>query len=351
MRLSWLLTAILFAGLLAAPVRADQPRRGLEIYFIDTEGGAATLIVTPAGESVLIDCGNPGSRDAERIHKTATEQAGLQAIDHLVITHWHTDHYGSVARLAQLLPIRHFYDHGIPDTLEEDPKNFPILIQAYRIASKGKSRTLKPGDEITLKQQAGTPPLRLRCLCGLGETVPDRPGAPANPVAAEHKPQAEDRTDNARSLGFLLSYGGFRFLDLGDLTWNIEYKLVAPSDKVGPVDVYQVTHHGLEISNNPVLIKTVNPRVAVFNNGARKGGHPQVTATLRRLPEIQAIYQMHRNVQVGAQENTDPALIANPDEKCQGEGIKLAVAADGKSYEVTVGRTGKPRRYETRGEK
>jgi beta-lactamase superfamily II metal-dependent hydrolase len=351
MRLAGLLVAVLLASSVAVPARADQPGRGLEIYFIDTEGGAATLIVTPAGESVLIDCGNPGSRDAERIHKTATEQAGLQAIDHLVITHWHTDHYGSVARLAQLLPIRQFYDHGIPATLEEDPRNFPVLIQAYRIASKGKSRSLKPGDEIALKQQAGTPPLHLRCLCGLGETVPDRPGAPANPVAAEHKPQAEDRTDNARSLGFLLSYGGFRFLDLGDLTWNIEYKLVAPSDKIGPLDVYQVTHHGLEISNNPVLIKTVNPRVAVFNNGARKGGHPQVTATLRRLPEIQAIYQMHRNVQVGAQENTDPAFIANPDEKCQGEGIKLAVAADGKSYEVTVGRTGKPRRYETRGEK
>jgi beta-lactamase superfamily II metal-dependent hydrolase len=351
MRLSCIVAAVLSAGLLAAPARADQPRRGLEIYFIDTEGGAATLVVTPAGESVLIDCGNPGPRDAERIHKTATEQAGLQAIDRLVITHWHTDHYGGVARLSQLLPIRQFYDHGIPDSLEEDPRQFPVLIQAYRLASKGQSRTLKPGDEIALKQQEGMPPVRLRCLCGLGVTVPDRPGAPANAVAAEHKPQAEDRTDNARSLGFLLSYGGFRFLDLGDLTWNIEYKLVSPTDKVGPVDVYQVTHHGLEISNNPVLIKTVNPRVAVFNNGARKGGHPQVTATLRRLPEIQAIYQMHRNVLVGAQENTDPALIANPDEKCQGEGIKLAVAPDGKSYEVTVGRTGKPRRYETRDQK
>src|SRR5207249_1764740 len=108
--------------------------------------------------------------------------------------------------------------------------------------------------------------------------------------------QPEDRTDNARSLGFLLSYGGFRFLDLGDLTWNVEYKLVAPTDKVGAVDVYQVTHHGLDNSSNPVLVRTVSPRVAVFNNGAKKGGHPSVTATLRRLPEIQAIYQMHRNV-------------------------------------------------------
>src|SRR5262249_39121776 len=172
--------------------------------------------------------------------------------------------------------------------------------------------------------------------------------AEPNATAEEHKHQPEDKTDNARSLGFVLSYGGFRFLDLGDLTWNIEYKLVSPSDKIGLVDVYQVTHHGLDISNNPVLLKTVSPRVAVFNNGPRKGGAPSVTTTLRRLPDIQAIYQLHRNLTVGAQENTDPEYIANPDEKCQGESIKLAVAEDGKSYTVTVGSKGTPKKYETR---
>src|SRR5262249_30198726 len=111
-------------------VAAEQPAapHGLDIYFIDAEGGAATLIVTPAGESVLIDCGNPGPRDAERIYKVATEQAGLQAIDHLIITHWHLDHYGGVDRLAKLMPIHHYYDHGIPETLAEDAKNFPTLI-------------------------------------------------------------------------------------------------------------------------------------------------------------------------------------------------------------------------------
>ena len=149
-------------------------------------------------------------------------------------------------------------------------------------------------------------------------------------------------------MGFLLSYGGFRFLDLGDLTWNLEYKLVHPTDKIGLVDVYQVTHHGLEISSNPVLLKTVRPRVAVFNNGARKGGHPLVTSTLRRIPDVQAIYQMHRNVTVGAQENTEPENIANHDEKCRGEGIKIAVALDAKTYSVTVGASGKPQRFETR---
>jgi beta-lactamase superfamily II metal-dependent hydrolase len=341
--------ALLAACLAAAPDRAEAPR-GLDIYWVDTEGGAATLIVTPAGESVLIDCGNPGARDAERIHRVATELAGLKAIDHLVITHWHLDHYGSVARLARMFPVRNYYDRGIPDSLKEDPKNFPTLIEAYKAASGGKSRTLRPGDEIPLRQPAGGPPLRLLCLCAGGEVLPDQPGAPENPAAKEHRPKPRDDTDNARSLGFLLSYGGFRFLDLGDLTWNIEYKLVHPTDKVGPVDVYQTTHHGLDISNNPVLLNTVRPRVAVFNNGPHKGCDPAVTAALRRVPGLEAIYQLHRNLDVGSQENAPAGFIANPDEKCAAEPIKLSVAPDGKSYGVTVGRGGKPRRYPTRAE-
>jgi len=344
MRRACLAVALL---LLASPGRAADPARGLDIHFIDTEGGAATLIVTPAGESVLIDCGNPGGRDAERIHKVATA-AGLKQLDHLLITHWHSDHYGGVGRLARLLPIKHFYDRGIPKQLEEDKTGFPLLIQAYRAATKGQSKILRPGDVVPLRHNDGTPPLRLLCVCGQGAVIPDRPGAPVNPVAREHKPQPVDKSDNAQSLGFLLRFGDFRFLDLGDLTWNVEYKLVHPSDKLGPVDVYQVTHHGLNISNNPVLLKTVRPRVAVFNNGPRKGCHPQVTATLRRLPGIKAIYQLHRNVTVGAQENTDPAFIANPDEKCRGESIRLSVAADSKSYAVTVGSKGRPHRYQTR---
>jgi beta-lactamase superfamily II metal-dependent hydrolase len=328
-------------------VFAGEPRRGLDIHFVDTEGGAATLIVTPAGESVLIDCGNPGNRDAERIAKTA-EAIGLKGTDHLIITHWHLDHYGGVARLSKLLPVHYYYDHGIPDKLEEDSKNFPTLIASYKAATKGKSKTLKPGDEIALKQTDGAPALRLYCLCGSGEVIPDQAGAAENPAARSHKAKDEDPSDNARSLGFVLSYGGFRFLDLGDLTWNIEYKLVSPTDKIGPVDVYQVTHHGLDISNNPVLINTVRPRVAIHNNGPRKGGAASVNAALRRSPEIQAIYQMHRNLLTGPAENTDPDLIANLDENCQGEGIKISVATDAKSYTVTVGSKGKPRRYETR---
>jgi beta-lactamase superfamily II metal-dependent hydrolase len=343
----WLLAGLLVWLLSPGGALAADKARGLDIYFVDTEGGAATLIVTPRGESVLIDCGNPGSRDAERIHKTATGQAGLKAIDHLVITHWHTDHYGGAKRLAQLMPVHHFYDRGIPAKLDEDSKGFPLLIQAYKEATKGKSKTLKPGDQIPLKQAKEGPALRLTCLCARGEVIPEPEGAKPNPVAKENKPQPIDPSDNARSLGFLLTYGGFRFLNLGDLTWNIEYKLVHPSDKIGPVDVFQVTHHGLDISNNPVLVKTVRPRVAIFSNGPKKGCMPKVTSTLRRISDIKAIYQLHRNMLVGASENTDPAFIANK-EKSAGLGIKVAVAPDGKSYAVTVGDKPRAKKYETR---
>jgi beta-lactamase superfamily II metal-dependent hydrolase len=347
MRNCLLAVAVLGFGLVPFRAEAENPERGLDIYFVDTEGGAATLLVSPQGESTLIDCGNPGTRDPDRIHKVATEQANLKALDNLIITHWHTDHYGGADRLAQLIPIHHFYDRGIPPNLAEDP-GYPLLMQAYKKASKEQSKTLSAGDEIPLKQLEGGPRFSILTLCARGEVMPDKPGAPENPVAGEHKPQPVDPTDNAKSLGFLIRYGDFRFLDLGDLTWNIEYKLVHPTDKIGPIDVYQSTHHGLEISNNPVVIKTVQPRVAIFNNGPRKGGHPSVIATLRHLPHLEAIYQVHFNVLATPEENTDPQLIANHEENCAGEFIKLAVAPDGKSYTVTVGAKGKPRRFATR---
>jgi beta-lactamase superfamily II metal-dependent hydrolase len=347
MRFRWFLSVFWLATVMPTFGLAGGRPRDLDIYFVDTDGGAATLIVTPSGESVLIDCGNPGARDAERIHRTATEQAGLKAIDHLVITHWHSDHYGGVNRLAQLMPIKRYYDRGIPAKLADDPKNFPLLIQAYKKAAHGKATLLKPGDKIALKQPDKGPALRLLCLCGQSEVIAEKKGAAPNAIAREHKPRAEDKSDNAKSLGFLLSYGGFRFLDLGDLTWNIEYKLVHPSDRIGPIDVYQVTHHGLDTSNNPVLMRTVRPRVAIFNNGPRKGCNPRVTAALRRIPEVKAICQMHRNLDAAASENTSPDLIANK-QKTGGEGIKVSVAPDGRTYVVTVGSKGKPRRFETR---
>jgi beta-lactamase superfamily II metal-dependent hydrolase len=336
--------------LCSTTLAAGEARRGLDIHWVDTDGGAATLIITPAGESVLIDCGNPGKRDAERI-ATAAKNAGLKQIDHLIITHWHSDHYGGAEPLSRLIPIKQFHDRGIPESLPEDKAGFPVLIRAYKKASGGKSSTLKVGDELKLRQAEGAPTLRLLCVCASGEVLPPRPGAKENPIAKEHKPHPVDRSDNAKSLSFLLTFGSWRFLDLGDLTWNVEHQLVSPDDRLGPVDVYQVTHHGLEISNNPVLIKTVAPRVAIFNNGPRKGGHPSVMATLRRVPKIEGIYQLHRNLKATVEENTEAARIANDGNKKEsGENITLSVAPDAKSYTVQVGSKGKSFKHLTRGE-
>ncbi|MFM7150555.1 MAG: hypothetical protein ACKO23_11990, partial [Gemmataceae bacterium] len=225
--------------------------------------------------------------------------------------------------------------------------NFPQLIQAYKQASAGKSNTLKAGDTIKLKQVPGSPPVRLRCLCASGEVIADTPQHPLNPLASENKPHPVDTSDNARSVGVLLTFGDWSFLDLGDLTWNVEYKLIAPRDKIGKVDVYQVTHHGLEISNNTVLLKTVQPRVAICNNGPRKGGHPLVFGSLRRLPGFEGIYQVHRNLTATDAENTDPERIANDGRKKEtGQNITLRVAPDARSYTVDV--RGKVFRHQTR---
>jgi competence protein ComEC len=310
----------LSALLLLFPLGAFSPRQAssaapsLKIYFIDVEGGASTLVVTPAGESILVDAGWPGNdgRDAKRIQR-AMEQAGVVQVDHMIMTHYHTDHYGGIPPLAALVPIKHFYDHGKMTSLDEDP-DFSKQYAAYQAATSGQTTTLKPGDVIALKAAAAGPNIKLLCVAGAGQVIGGKPG-PLNQRCATAELAEKDPSDNARSLGFLLSFGDFRFLDLGDLTWNIEQQLVCPTDHIGHVDLYQVTHHGMNISNNPVLLHTVRPTVAVMDNGPHKGGHPDTVARLQSMPSLKALYQLHRNVESTAAQNAAPEFIANIDEQ------------------------------------
>jgi beta-lactamase superfamily II metal-dependent hydrolase len=320
-------------------------QRTLNIYYVDVEGGAATLIVTPAGESILIDAGWPGfdGRDARRIRQ-AMQQAGITAIDHLVATHYHTDHYGGIPELARLVPIKRFYDHGPVSSLPED-KNFPQMYAAYRAAAKDQTITLKPGDTIQLKKAPGTPTVRLRCLAASGEVIGGAKTKP-NPECASTTSKPEDTTDNARSVALLLEYGGFEFLDCGDLTWNVEQRLVCPTNLIGEIDLYQVTHHGMNTSNNPVLLGSVRPTVAIMNNGPRKGGHPETMKWLRELPSIKDCYQVHRNVATADEQNAPAELIANLDE--QGDAahmITVSVEAARRAFTVTNGRTKMSKSY------
>lgn len=331
----------------ASPVRADQKDGRLDIYFIDVEGGAATLFVTPAGESLLIDSGYPDNngRDRDRILKVAREIAGLEHIDHAAVTHWHLDHYGNHAALSTAIRIRNFWDRGIPDALREDPK-FVDRIADYRSASQNASKTLRAGGRLPLK--SGTTPLSVKIVTASREVIPNT-GEP-NPFANLHKPKPEDTSDNAASLSFLLQFGDFKFLCCGDLTWNVEAKLVTPNNPLGQVDLFMVTHHGLPTSNNPVLVLAIDPRVAVMCNGPTKGGHPDTIATLRKVRSLQALYQLHRNVKLSAEDQTPAAFIANREETadCQGVYVKASVAPDGESYTVQIGPDGQVRTYATR---
>ncbi len=338
--------AALWGDVLAADEKSGG-KKGLSIYFVDTEGGAATLIVTPAGESVLIDSGNPGERDPGRIHRTAKETAGLQRIDHHATTHWHNDHVGGIGRLVELIPVENFYDRGFEPP--PDPGLDPELREAYKRVSREKSKVLKAGDAIPLKSTEGGPALSLRCVVANSRLEGEGDGSPPPPSAcAEHPERPIDSSDNAKSLGFVLKFGDFEFLDLGDLTWNVEHRLVCPKNRIGAVDVYQVTHHGLDQSNNPALVRAVSPRVAIVNNGPRKGGAKAVFATLKSLPGLEAVFQLHRNVTTTPEDNAPPAQVANSEAECAGEPVSISVAPDGKSYTVQVGRAGLRREFAVR---
>jgi competence protein ComEC len=327
------LAAALAAVLSATPQAAD---RQLTIEWVDVLGGGATLIVTPAGESILVDAGWPGfdSRDAKRI-KAALDKHGLTAIDHLVITHYHTDHYGGVPQLAAIVPIKHFYDHGPMTALPED-RNFAQMYGAYRAAAKDTTTALKPGDTIALKQGAG-PKLTLTVVAAGGDVIAG-PAAPANPACASAVAQPEDTTDNRRSVAFVLRYGQFEFYDGGDLTGDVEAKLACPADRVGTVDLYQVTHHGQDNSNNPVLLASLKPTVAVMNNGPRKGGAAETVRRLKALPSLKGLFALHKNVSTGPEVNASPEHIANeaPD---TGHGFVATVDAAGASFTITNPRT------------
>ncbi len=319
-------------------VRAQRPVRApLEVYFIDVEGGAATLMVTPNRESVLVDCGWPGlgDRDPKRIEHVARYVLGLERIDHFVATHWHTDHYGGIEGLAKRIPIGTYWDHGVPETLADDPRGYQTLISAYRRANGGKSRALKPGDRIPLRD-AGMP-VELRVVAGGGKVIGE--GDTAGPMScARHRDApVKDESDNMRSLALHLRYGKFDFLNCGDLTWNIEHKLACPQNRVGKVDLWQVTHHGAPQSGNPALVEAIEPRCAIICNGPRKGGDPRTFATLKKTRSLEGIFQLHRNVTSTPMDNAKTTHIANPEEKCRGEFLRMTLDPSGERYSVAVG--------------
>ncbi len=344
-RIGWLFFATLLVCSVAAS--SSQSPHPLQIFYVDVEGGAATLIVTPAGESILVDAGWPGfdGRDAKRVEQ-AMKAAGITQIDHLVMTHYHVDHFGGIPELAKRVKVGKFYDHGPMKSLDED-KDFAPKYAAYQAATKGESVTLRPGSSIKLKQAAGAPPIYLQCLAARTETVPGKAmaGKPdAACTSAEVKP--DDPSDNARSVVLLLRYGAFDFLDSGDLTWNIEQKLVCPQNLIGEVDLYQVAHHGMSSSNNPALLRSIKPTVAIMNNGARKGGSLETVKALRETPSVKDLWQVHRNVTSTAEQNAPADFISNLEEQNDAASmIRVSVDAVKKTFTVTNDRNKMSKSY------
>jgi beta-lactamase superfamily II metal-dependent hydrolase len=334
---------ILLATLLAAalPVLVSARSKDLEIYFVDVEGGQATLMVTPAGDSVLIDAGWAGNnfRDATRI-AAAAKLAKVKKIDYFILTHYHADHAGGVPQLVQKLPVETFIDHG-PTREQSDQRSHQRMIDDYNQAvSQAKHLVVKPGDKLPVKGIEAT------VVSADGNVLPTAlPGAgEQNPYCAKTPDQATDKTENARSLGTYWKMGQFRMADLGDLTWNKEKELMCPINRLGKVDLYIVSHHGINRSNSPALVHALAPRVAIMDNGAKKGGSPSAYEVIKNSPGLEAVWQLHFSEEGGKEHNPPDSFIANIDEADTGFYLKVTAHQDG-SFEVYNPRNKKSEKY------
>jgi beta-lactamase superfamily II metal-dependent hydrolase len=316
--------------------------RNLEIYSIDVEGGQATLMVSPSGESLLVDTGWPGfnHRDADRI-AAAAKLAGVKKIDYLLTTHFHMDHVGGVPQLAEKLPIVNFVDHGTQTETDKDAK---VLFNAYSaFRDKGNHILVKPGDTIPIKG------MDVRVLSAAGQVLsaPLAGAGQPNPDCAGFARPPADQTENGQSIGILVTVGNFRLVDMGDLTADREYPLVCPVNKIGTADLWVVSHHGSALSNSLPFVHALQPRVAIMNNGARKGGDVDPWQRIHDTPGLLDLWQLHFAVAGGKEHNSADTFLANVDEICQGKWLKVTVLKDG-SFTVSNSRNRFEKKYPAR---
>lgn len=305
------LVLLAFSPVFAAGQGAANPagkRSTLDIYVVDVEGGNAVLFVAPSGESVLIDTGNAAPaavRDAGRI-AAAAKDAGITQIDHVIITHYHGDHFGGLAEVARRLPIKQYIDHG--DNTQSTPAADEFYQKTYpALYSKAAHLVVKPGDRIPV---AG---LDWRIVAAAGQVLKTPlPGAgKPNPYCADSPRVNAAITEDDQSVGSFITFGRFRTAHMGDLTWNREIDLMCPNNPLGKVDLLLVGHHGLPSSNSPAMVHALAPRVAIMNNGTRKGGQPEAMKVIYSSPGLEDLWQIHFSL-LGGQEYTAPGLfIAN----------------------------------------
>jgi competence protein ComEC len=333
--------ALSFCGISRAQ-GAHAPGQALHIFFVDVEGGQATLFVTPAKQSLLIDTGWPDNngRDADRI-VAAARLAGVSRIDYALVTHFHNDHVGGLPQLAARIPIGTVIDHG--DNRETTDAPTMQVWQAYKeflATQKVKRMSVKPGEHLPIRGMDAI------VVSSDGAVVSGPfPGAgQANPACPNSESFVPDQTENIRSLGTLITYGKLRILDLGDLTRDKEKELVCPNNKLGQMDIYIVSHHGWYQSNSAVFLGAIAPRVAIMDNGAKKGGTPAAWEIIEKSPRLEAMWQLHFSEEGGPAHNVAPEFIANPEGPDAGNFLELTAWPDGK-YEVLNSRTQKTVRY------
>ena len=316
----------------------------LDFYFIDVEGGQSTLIVTPAGQSLLVDTGYAtDGRDAARI-LAAARDAGVTQIDYLLLTHFHQDHEGGIVELSRQLPIGTFFDHG--SLAVDDPKavadpGWARLLEPFNayaaVRAKGRHVQPKPGEKLPLKGIDATWVASARATIA----KPVSGGGAPNPACGPAAPPPGEPFENPRSTGFQLRFGKFRFVDLGDLSGEPLFTLLCPNNLLGAVDLYLVPHHGGADTTYPATF-AVQPRAAIVNNGPTKGGSPEGLAALNAVMAPDAVWQLHQS-QLNGAVNFPGIQIANLDETT-GHWIKASASEDG-SFRVTNGRTGSARSY------
>ena len=339
----------LLCGANATPVAAaavsPAAQKSLRVYFVDVEGGQATLFVTPEGQSLLIDTGWDGNngRDADRI-VAAAKSAGLSKIDYVLITHFHEDHVGGAPQLAARIPIGTFIDHGENRETGDAPTvQGWQAYQALLATGKYKRITPKPGDVLPIQG------MRVEVISADGALIEKPlPGAgQENAACKESETRPADKTENLRSLGTFITFGKLKLLDLGDLTWDKEMELMCPVNKLGHVDVYIVSHHGWQQSSSPALVWAIAPRVAIMDNGAKKGGTPSTWDIIEKSPHLENLWQVHFSDEGGAAHNVPAEFIANPQGTDAGNYLELIGYADG-GFDVFNSRTQETKHYPAR---
>lgn len=306
---------------------AFAAKQSLSIYAIDVEGGQATLLVTPSGQSLLVDTGFPSfnGRDADRI-AAAVKTAGLKQLDYVLITHYHRDHVGGAATLAQRVKIDTFIDHGPaklddPDVARDDYATYAAILP------KAKHLVAKPGDRLAILNG-----LDIKVVAAGGDHITSAlPGAgKPNPFCASEPEALVDPGENARSIGMLITYGKFRFLDLGDLTKKKEIELACPKNLIGTTDLFLVTHHGTDLSNAKALVQALHSKAAIMDNGPHKGGKPAAWQIVHDAPGLQDLWQLHYAMDSDKDHNVSEQFIANLDEANDaGHYIKVTAEPDG----------------------